>query len=155
MAAGTEERASAEDLESIAAWFDQLGAKVCAVKPSAARALFADDVFAFGTFMDFVDGLDAVAEKQWSAIWPTIEDFRFHTENTRGVVSKDRMSACAAVVWTSTGISRNGERYDRPGRATVALVRETTSSPWLCVHTHFSEFPNETKRSFGQRPICG
>jgi ketosteroid isomerase-like protein len=139
----------------LAAWFDEWGAMVAQVKPDSARALFAEDVFAFGTFMDFVDGLNDMAQKQWVAIWPTIEDFRFETENLRAVVSKDRLSATAAVVWTSTGIDRRGQRYDRPGRATVAVVRDTVSSPWQGVHTHFSEFPRETKRSFGERPIAG
>src|SRR5210317_2186578 len=118
MSAVTANRASTEDLASLAGWFDQWGTMVAEVKPNSARTLFADDVFAFGTFMDFVDGLDSMAEKQWGAIWPTIEGFRFVTENLRAVVSKDRLSATAAVVWTSTGIDRAGKRYDRPGRAT-------------------------------------
>jgi len=140
--------ANPEDTRSIAAWFDRWGPLVAGCQFESARELFASDVVGFGTYMDLVDGLDSLEARQWRSIWPTIADFRFVTENLRAFVASDRCLATAMVVWTSTGFDENKKPYDRPGRTTAVLKRDSISSPWLGVHTHFSEFPAETKRTF-------
>lgn len=141
----------AEDKDTIKAWYDEWGGYVASVDVQSARRLFSDDVLGFGTFMDFVEGIDALADNQWTSIWPTIKEFRFRTEVLRVSVSHDRSHAVGIVPWESTGFDAQGTPYDRPGRATAVLVRESLTTPWLGIHTHFSLFPKEVKLSFGTR----
>ncbi|MEM7406226.1 MAG: nuclear transport factor 2 family protein [Pseudomonadota bacterium] len=138
------------DLESVRAWFGAWGATVAAVDFVTARTLFADDVSGFGTYKDFVRGLDALEGGQWRAIWPTISDFAFTLPSVEARVSPDRLMAVGATLWTSTGYDADGQPYDRPGRATAVLSRTDVDAPWLGCHTHFSVFPAERQMSFGQ-----
>ena len=139
------------DNDSVRNWFQQWGKRVAAVDMQAAKALFHEDVVGFGTYMDWVDGLDRLAAEQWSSIWPTIEDFVFELDTLRVLYSPDRRQATAMILWNSTGISESGERYERPGRATVVLVRSSIDEPWKGIHTHLSVFPRQQKLSFGER----
>lgn len=152
--------ANPEDTRSIADWFDGWGPMVASCQFESARRLFASDVVGFGTYMDLVDGLDALDTQQWRAIWPTIEDFRFMTETLRVFVAKDRCLATAMVVWRSTGFDQNKRPYERPGRTTAVLRRDSIAAPWLGIHTHFSQFPAEKQRTFdkpdrapGEQPV--
>ena len=137
------------DQASVQAWFATWGGYVAAHDFDGARALFHPHVTGFGTFKDFVQGLDALEAGQWRSIWPTIADFKFRVEELELQISPDRLFASAAVLWTSTGFDSEKQPYDRPGRATVAIDRATVDSPWLGLHTHFSQFPAERKLSFG------
>lgn len=137
------------DKSSIRQWYDEWSACVADLDFARARDLFAEDVLGFGTFMDFVEGLDALEVNQWRAIWPTIKDFRFKTESLRVSVSPDRKHAVAMLPWESTGFDANGVPYDRPGRATAVLVRGSVEQPWQGIHTHFSLYPKEVQLSFG------
>ena len=143
--------ANDEDQTSLAAWFDTWGRYVAQCEFSLARELFSTDVVGFGTYMDTVKGLDELEAKQWRNIWPTISGFRFLTDNLTTFVSSDRCLATVMVMWASTGYSQSGEPYPRPGRTTAVLTRISPDHPWLGLHTHFSEFPAETQRSFGSR----
>jgi ketosteroid isomerase-like protein len=138
------------DRRSVAAWFDAWGACVAAVDFDRARRLFAADVIGFGTHMPLVTGLDALAAEQWAAVWPTIRDFHFETEHLACLVSPDRLLATGIVPWISTGFDREGNAFDRSGRATVALTRTTTGATWLGRHTHFSLRPGVPGRSYGK-----
>lgn len=139
------------DVLSVQAWIDAWGAEVATVDLAAGRRRFAPDVSAFGTHADVVVGRDELELRQWSQIWPAIEDFRFLTEAMQVLVSPDRLMAVAVVGWTSTGIHADGERFDRPGRATVVLSRETVEADWLGVHTHFSLGRGVPSNTYGHR----
>ena len=41
-----------------------------------ARAIFAEDMIAFGTFTDFMIGRELAEQKQWRNVWGTIRNFR-------------------------------------------------------------------------------
>jgi ketosteroid isomerase-like protein len=123
---------------SIAEWVAAWGAEVAAVDIRAGRRRFDDDLVAFGTHADVVVGRDAVEAGQWSQIWPAIEDFAFLVDQLHVDVSPDRLLAVAIVPWSSTGIAQDGQRFDRPGRATTVLRRAAIDAPWVGVHTHFS-----------------
>ena len=140
---------NAQDTASVRAWFDQWGHCVANVDFASARTMFDDTVSGFGTYKDTVQGLDALEVGQWRSIWPTIKEFKFLTDNVEAIVSEDRLMCYAAVLWSSVGVRENGEHYDRPGRATVALKRADLNAPWRGFHTHFSEFPQERQKSFG------
>jgi hypothetical protein len=47
---------------------------------------------------------------------------------------------------------QDGTPYDRPGRATVVLVRANTDAPWLAQHTHLSLFRDVPTRSLKSKP---
>lgn len=143
------------DHGAIRAFFAEWGGYVAAVDFASARPLFDDGVIGFGTFMDTVVGLDNLERGQWRSIWPTIEDFRFNLDSLKCVVAPERLMAMGAITWNSTGIAENGERFDRPGRATVVFARADTAQPWRGVHTHFSLNPGTPQRSYGKRSQAG
>ena len=130
-------------------WFDRWSGYVAAVDFTAARDLFHPDVIGFGTYMDYVRGLDALETQQWRSIWGTIADFRFATEHLICGASADGLQAWAITPWTSTGFHEDGSTYERPGRATVLFIRDDSGSPWLAIHTHISLAPNTPQRSHG------
>lgn len=145
--------APAEDVAAIKAWFDEWGGHVAEVNFAAARPMFRAETVGFGTWMDIVDGLDALEAQQWRSIWPTIEGFRHETDaSLRVAVSPDRLMAVGLVVWTSTGFHPDGASYERPGRTTAVFVREAASAPWRAIHTHVSLFRGVPQKSHGQRP---
>lgn len=139
-----------DDRRSVVAFFDRWGAHVAALEFAPARAMFAPDMVAFGTFADFVVGIDAVERDQWRQVWPMIANFRFATEHTHVDVSPDRLMATAAVPWTSTGFDGDGKPFERNGRSTVTLRRTGLDAPWRGVHTHFSLNRGTPGRSHGR-----
>jgi uncharacterized glyoxalase superfamily protein PhnB/ketosteroid isomerase-like protein len=141
-----------DDRESVAGWMASWGDEVAAADLVAGRQRFAADLVAFGTHADVVRGRDAVEEQQWSRVWPAIEDFAFDLDDLEVLVSPDRLQAVAVVPWTSTGIAAGGERFPRPGRATVVLTRAAVGAPWVGRHTHFSLARGVPPSSHGRRP---
>jgi nitrite reductase/ring-hydroxylating ferredoxin subunit/ketosteroid isomerase-like protein len=141
----------ADDDRSVRDWIDAWGREVAAVDLAAGRRRFAADVSAFGTHADVVVGRDALEEAQWSRIWPAIEAFAFLTDEMQVIVSPDRLQAVAVVGWTSQGIAADGNRFDRPGRATVVLRRDAPAGDWVGVHTHFSLARGVPQTTHGSR----
>lgn len=134
----------------IKAWFDAWSGYVASVDYASARALFHPDVVGFGTYMDYVHGLDALEQQQWRSIWGTIAGFRFLTERLICGVSSDGLQAWGITPWTSTGFHEDGTTYERPGRATVLFVRDAPGQTWLAIHTHISLSPGTPQRSHGR-----
>ena len=97
-----------DDVMALRRWFDRWGGFVAAVDFAAARPLFSEDVIGFGTHKDFVRGLAALEAQQWRQVWPTIADFRFHTEEMEARISPDRLMAVAMCNWSSTGFHEDG-----------------------------------------------
>lgn len=126
------------DHESVRAWVAAWGAEVAAVDLSAGRRRFHPDAVAFGTHADLVRGVDDLHDQQWSAIWPNIAEFRFDHDHLVALVSPDRLHAVAITTWGSTGFTADGQPFDRPGRATIVLLRSSPAEEWICTHTHFS-----------------
>ena len=139
------------DLDAIRRWFKSLQDCVVAVDYKAAYPLFAEDMVAFGTFSDFVTGRNAAEREQWRNVWPTIRNFRWRLEGVKALVSPDRLSAVGLAVWDSDGFDRDGLRFDRRGRATVAFKRGALGDPWVAAHTHMSLFRGTPDKSHGGR----
>ena len=138
-----------EDLESLRAWFERWGECVAARDFETARPLFSPDVAGFGTRMEVVQGLDALVDKQWRRVWPTIADFRFATGRLRAAVSPDRRLALGLCLWSSRGFHQDGRPFERPGRATLGFARDAVAAPWIAIHSHISLAPGTPQRSFG------
>jgi ketosteroid isomerase-like protein len=140
-----------DDVAGVRAWFETLAAHVREVDFAGARAIFAPNMIAFGTFTDFMTGRDAAEQQQWRNVWPHIDNFRWRPD-IKAIVSPDRLQAVGMGVFDSTGYGQDGTPYDRPGRATVVFVRSGTGAPWLAQHTHLSLFRDVPTRSFKSKP---
>ena len=144
--------AAEKDVRAIRDWFAAWGSRVAEVNFAAARTQFDSDVLGFGTSETFLNGLEALETRQWRAVWPTIEDFRFNLDTLRVGVSADRRMAFALLTFDSTGIAKDGKRYPRPGRVTAIFGRAQITDGWLAVHTHLSLNRGVPEQSYGERP---
>ena len=97
--------AERDDQASIRDWLATWGQCVAAVDFARARTLFHKQVVGFGTYSDFVAGLDDLEAQQWRQVWPTIRDFRFDVEGLSSGTSPDRLLGYLAARWSSTGIT--------------------------------------------------
>ena len=120
-------------------WLARFARCVDARDPEAARALFADDVIAFGSVTAVMAGVDELERLQWKRVWPRISDFRFERESIHVLGDPASGPLTIALKWSSVGRHDDGRRFDRPGRAT--LVLERSGANWRCVHSHFSLVP--------------
>lgn len=119
------------------AFLSEMQACVQAVDFARARALFAEDVVAFGTYATVVTGRDRLEHEQWRNVWPNIRDFRFRLDEVHALGDGDVI--CVVVPWDSLGTRAGGETFDRPGRATLLLVQR--GGHWVAAHSHFSLAP--------------
>jgi ketosteroid isomerase-like protein len=132
-------------VEAVRQWYGLLGRYCAAVDFDSAEAIFAPDVFSFGTRARIVSGLEPIRANQWEGIWPNIRDFAIELDKIVAGGAGDL--AWGVTTWTSTGFDRDGKPYDRPGRATIVLERR--AGRWLAVHTHFSLAPGIPQQTFG------
>jgi len=122
--------------EAILRWLDVFAGHVRAVDYAAARPMWHKDVLAFGTHRDVIQGLEAAIATQWDNVWPRTADFTFDLAATHVLAAEDGTMAVAVAPWTSTGFDPEGQRFDRPGRAT--MVFQNDAAGWRCVHSHMS-----------------
>ncbi len=141
-----------EDRRSITDWFQTWGDRVGAVNFKAVRGMFTEDAIAFGSKVQMVTSREALERDQWRAIWPTIEDYFYDLSTLEVVVSPDRLMAMGASIFRSTGIHKDGSKFERIGRATVTLQRPSVGAPWVCNHSHVSLTPGTPAPSHGHRP---
>jgi ketosteroid isomerase-like protein len=139
-----------EDLAAVRAWFGALSTHCQAIDYAGARAIFADDMIAFGTFTDFMHGRDLAEQKQWRNVWGTTRNFRYEIDKVEAIVSADRLTAVGMGVWQSDGFHPNGDPFDRPGRTTTVMARKKIGDPFVATHTHMSLFRGTPDRSFGK-----
>jgi ketosteroid isomerase-like protein len=133
-------------------WLTRFSACVRDVDYAAGRAFWHPDVVIFGTYQELVRGLTAWTATQWDNVWPRTADFAFDLANTEVLASCDGAQAIAITPWTSVGFHRDGARFDRPGRATLVLARQTDGR-WLGVHSHMSLQRGVPQESFGNRRV--
>ena len=139
------------DVALIRRWFQKLQLCIQAVDFVGSRPLFADDIITFGTFAAFTVGREATEQEQWRHVWSHIDQFRWHLDDLRTLISGDRLTAVGMAVFESTGYTESGKAFDRPGRATVVLGRQAAGEEWIAQHTHVSLFPGTPSRSFGTK----
>ncbi|MCS6890434.1 MAG: nuclear transport factor 2 family protein [Rhodovarius sp.] len=138
--------------EEILDWLDRFAACVRAVDYRSAYAFWHPQVLAFGTHQRVLQGLWDWRDRQWDSVWPRTSDFRFLPEETRVLQSPDGAMVVAIAPWTSTGYHADGTPFDRPGRATIVLMRDATGR-WRGVHSHMSLERGVPQESFGNRPV--
>jgi ketosteroid isomerase-like protein len=140
----------ATDLDLVRQWFARLAEHVQAIDYEGARAIFADDMIAFGTFTDFMFDRASAEAQQWRNVWGTIRNFRWRLDQVQAIVSADRLMAVGLGVFDSDGFREDGTKFDRKGRATVSFARARIGDPWVATHTHMSLFRGTPDRSHGK-----
>ena len=132
-------------------WLDTFAAHVREVDYASARPLFHPEVLAFGTHRDIISGIETWMAAQWDNVWPRTADFRFDLDKMRVLKSDDGGMAVVIVPWGSTGFHQDGNKFDRPGRAT--MVFHKSAKGWRCVHSHMSLNRGVPQSSHGNRPV--
>ena len=130
-------------------WLETFSGYVRNVDYASARPLFHPQILAFGTHRDVLPDREAWIAQQWDNVWPRTDDFRFDLANTH--VLADGALAVVVAPWTSTGFHPDGQKFDRPGRATMVFHRD--GDRWIGVHTHLSLNRGVPQTSHGDRPI--
>ncbi len=136
----------------IAEWHAELARCVDGVQYGRAKALFHPDVVNFSTASTMLHGVDELRERQWRRVWHTIEDFRFDMDQIVSAASADGAIAWGIAIWHSTGIDKDGKKFERPGRATTTYARDAKTGRLVATHIHFSLFPGTPEKSFGKKP---
>lgn len=126
-------------VDEIVTWLHKWQALINSGDLEKAKPLFADDVIAFGSLTAVMSGKADLVEQQWSSLWPRIKDFTFGYDSLHTFADEARRVVTAAMLWRSLGRRRDGSWYERRGRATLVLRRE--SDGYVCVHSHFSMEP--------------
>ena len=142
---------AAEDGRSLKEWVDRFSGHVANLRYDDAAAMMDPEVNSFSTWTDIVVGVEHFVNSQWRNVWPTMTDFVLVTDKMRSRMSTDRLMAAVMVTWTSTGYGQDGEPFDRPGRCSFVLVRDSLDGPWRGVQGHFSLMRGVPQQSFGRR----
>lgn len=140
-----------DDVALVRRWFRTLQVCIQTVDFVGSRPLFAEDLITFGTYAAFTIGRETTEQEQWRHVWGQIDGFRWRLDDLRTVISGDRLTAVGMAVFESTGYTKDGRAFERPGRATVVLGRQIVSEEWVAQHTHVSLFPGTPSRSFGTK----
>lgn len=139
------------DEVSLKDWVDRFSGHVANLRYDDAAAMMAPDVNSFSTWTDVVVGVEHFVNSQWRNVWPTMTDFVLLTDKMRCRTSPDRLMASVMVTWTSTGYAEDGKPFDRPGRCSFVLARDSLDGPWRGVQGHFSLMRGVPQQSFGVR----
>lgn len=146
----TGDPATRQDRESLTVWLDGFSNEIQTLDYETSRKRFVQDVTTFSTHKNIVSNLDEFEHDQWRHVWPTSTGFRWVSEEMRFGTSPDRLMAWIAVPCASTGYHEDGAEFDRPGRGSLVLTRESLDSPWMGVHVHVSLRHGVPAKSYGK-----
>ncbi|MGU3576558.1 YybH family protein [Brucellaceae bacterium C25G] len=141
----------AEDLAGIRAWFERLNQQVNALDYTGARDWVSEDFIAFGTFADFIVGIDQAEQNQWRNVWSKIKDFNIRLDEIEGFTSPDRLLGVGLAFFDSVGFNEDGSTFTRKGRATVTFTRNKIGDDWIVNHSHMSLLRGTPTSSHGTR----
>jgi hypothetical protein len=116
-------------------WLDTFASAVSSQDIARGRALFDEDVVAYGTRTGAMEGLARLVDEQWTPIWTSTRAFRFTAVDS--IWGNDQDSVVAAR-WASEAL--DGQL--REGRCSLVLH----GRPPVCVHSHFSLMPDDGGR---------
>ncbi len=150
-AASADAALAAADERSLKAWVDRFSSHVADLRYDEAAAMMDPCVNSFSTWTDVVVGIEQFVNSQWRNVWHTMTDFVLVTDKMHARTSPDRLMASLMVTWTSTGYSADGEPFDRPGRCSFVVVRDSLDDEWRGVQAHFSLMRGVPQQSFGTR----
>jgi len=143
--------ASPELRAEILDWLDRFAACVQAVDYKSAYPFWHEQALAFGTHKRVLEGLWDWRDRQWDSVWPKTSGFSFIHDQTRVLASPDGQMAIAITPWDSTGYNPDGTPFERPGRASIVLLK--SGDGWVGVHSHMSLERGVPQESYGNRPV--
>ena len=114
---------------SLKEWVDRFSGHVANLRYDDAAAMMDPAVNSFSSWTDVVVGVEHFVNGQWRNVWPTMTDFVLLTDKMRCRTSPDRLMATVMVTWTSTGYAEDGTPFDRPGRCSFVLLRDSLDGP--------------------------
>ena len=101
------------------------------------RDLIPDDGVYFGSAAVKARGYDELYEKQFSRVWPVIEEFKIDSSSI-SIHTSDKI-AWAICLFESSVPGTNGEPVARKGRMT--FIFEWRDEKWVLAHSHDSLDP--------------
>ena len=101
------------------------------------RDLIPDDGVYFGSIAIKAQGYDELYEKQFSRVWPNIDEFKIDPSSI-SIHTSDKF-AWAICLFESSAPGTNGEPVERKGRMT--FIFEWRDEKWVMVHSHDSLYP--------------
>ncbi len=101
------------------------------------RDLIPDDGVYFGSITVKAQGYDELYEKQFSRVWPNIDEFKIDPSSIS--IHASEKIAWAICLFVSSAPGTNGEPVERKGRMT--FIFEWRDDKWVMVHSHDSLNP--------------
>lgn len=111
------------------------------------KIMFHEDSYCFGSKATLLVNRDDLVKNQWKKIWKNITDFRYDFKSLQIFSSEDSSVTCAMCMWHSTGYSKNGDSFSRPGRVTF-ILKKAADERWLAIHSHYSLVPETPSETF-------
>lgn len=101
------------------------------------RDLIPDDGVYFGSAAVKAQGFDELYEKQFSRVWPVIDEFKIDPSSISIHIS-DKIAWAICLFESSVPVTE-GEALARKGRMT--FIFEWREEKWVMVHSHDSLYP--------------
>ena len=133
--------------EIVKQWYIKFGECCKSRDFESAIKLVSSDVCSFGTKVDIVTNLKDLQAQQWQNIWPYIDNFHFLVDKL--IADGNNELAWGITPWSSIGYDSEGNRFDRPGRATVILKKY--NDVWIAIHTQYSLIPGTPYNTYGKK----
>ena len=102
------------------------------------RDLIPDDGVYFGSIAVRAQGYDELYEKQFSRVWPNIDEFKIDPSSVS--IHPSGKFAWAICLFESSVPGTDGEPLARKGRMT--FIFERRDDKWVMVHSHDSLYPS-------------
>ncbi len=129
-------------VQSVTDWLEAFAGCVRARDFAGGRVLFAKDAHGFGTVVRVAATRAGLEKDQWGWVWPRTSGFRFERKGARVELGEGGLTAVAMVTWKACNQAAPKKVvFDRRGRATILLRRDSVDTPWVARHTHFSFDP--------------
>ena len=122
---------------AIAKILDRIVESVHNLDYEAVRDLIPDDGVYFGSVAVKAQGYDELYEKQFSRVWPNIDEFRIDPSSV-SIHTSDNI-AWATCLFESSAPGTDGEPSVRKGRMTFIFAWR--DGKWVMVHSHDSLYP--------------
>lgn len=136
-------------------WLDAFASCVRGRDFAGGRALFAADTHGFGTVVRTAASRAKLETGQWRWVWPRTSGFRFERSGARVECDASGLFAVVMVRWKACNqVAPRRMVFDRRGRATILLRRDSADAPWIARHTHFS-FDPPTRPAGGEAGRSG
>jgi ketosteroid isomerase-like protein len=103
----------------------------------AVRDLIPDDGIYYGSVAIMARGYAELKEKQFSKVWPNVDEFKMLPESMH--IQCDENIAWAICLFASSTPSPEGPSLSRKGRMT--FIFEKRGENWIMVHSHDSLYP--------------